>query len=154
MPANSPASYVPGCLVEFMPPTDTRCSGWRATITRGSTAADRYRVRVTWEAGPDAAAAAAVARFNECLGADWIFLGAPLSMNNGTAYAYPVGPAYCAETLRPAAGNAADSQALDAVAALLSADTWSSDHLDTVAEMVRATGRTVADPSDCEGAAQ
>lgn len=153
MPATFPASYVPGCLVESMPPTDHRCSGWRATITRGNTVADRYRVRVPWEAGPDAAAAAAVDRFNECMGAEWIVLGAPLSMNNGTAYAYPVGPAYCAETLRPAAGSPADSQTLDAVAALLSADTWSPDHLDAVADMVRATGRIVTDPSDCEGAA-
>lgn len=38
-----------------------------------------------------------------------------------------------------------DSQALDAVVALLNAEQWSSDHLDAVADMVRATGRTIAD---------
>ena len=38
-----------------------------------------------------------------------------------------------------------DAQALDAVAALLSAADWSSDHINTVADMVRATGRTIAD---------
>jgi hypothetical protein len=38
-----------------------------------------------------------------------------------------------------------ETQALDAVAELLSAADWSSDHIDAVAEMVRATGRTIAD---------
>jgi hypothetical protein len=40
-----------------------------------------------------------------------------------------------------------DAQALDAVAALLSAADWSSDHLNEVAEMIRATGRTIAEIS-------
>lgn len=38
-----------------------------------------------------------------------------------------------------------ESFALDAVAALLNAEQWSSDHLSAVADMVRATGRTIAD---------
>lgn len=38
-----------------------------------------------------------------------------------------------------------ESEALDAVAALLNAEQWSSDHLSAVADMVRATGRTIAD---------
>lgn len=38
-----------------------------------------------------------------------------------------------------------DSEALDAVAALLNAEQWSSDHLSAVADMIRATGRTVED---------
>lgn len=38
-----------------------------------------------------------------------------------------------------------DVAALDAVAALLNAEDWSSDHLNAVADMVRATGRTIAD---------
>lgn len=38
-----------------------------------------------------------------------------------------------------------DSEALDAVAALLNAEQWSSEHLEAVAEMIRATGRTIAD---------
>lgn len=100
MSTDSPASYVPGCLVAYVPPTSTRGSAWRATITRGSGAADRFRARVPFAYGPDAAARAVVARFNECLAADWQVLGAALSLDGGTAYAYPVGPAHCAETLR------------------------------------------------------
>ena len=46
-----------------------------------------------------------------------------------------------------------DAQTVDAIAALLSADTWSSDQLNTVADMVRATGRVIADPAESEGAA-
>lgn len=38
-----------------------------------------------------------------------------------------------------------DVEALDAVAALLNAEQWSSDHLNAVADMIRATGRTIAD---------
>ena len=38
-----------------------------------------------------------------------------------------------------------DTQALDAVAELLSAADWSSDHLNAVADMIRATGRTIED---------
>ena len=38
-----------------------------------------------------------------------------------------------------------DAAALDAVAALLSAADWSSDHLSAVADMIRATGRTIED---------
>lgn len=36
-------------------------------------------------------------------------------------------------------------QALDAVAALLNAEQWSSDYLNAVADMIRATGRTIED---------
>lgn len=39
----------------------------------------------------------------------------------------------------------AESAALDAVAALLSAEEWSSEHIQAVADMVRSTGRTIAD---------
>ena len=38
-----------------------------------------------------------------------------------------------------------DSAALDAVAELLSSEQWSSDHIEAVADMIRATGRTIAD---------
>ena len=38
-----------------------------------------------------------------------------------------------------------DTAALDAVAALLSAEQWSADYLDAVADMVRSTGRTITD---------
>lgn len=41
----------------------------------------------------------------------------------------------------------AESQALDAVAGLLNAAEWSSDHLNAVADMIRATGRTLEDIS-------
>lgn len=36
-------------------------------------------------------------------------------------------------------------QALDAMADLLNASDWSSDHLNAVADLIRMTGRTVAD---------
>lgn len=39
----------------------------------------------------------------------------------------------------------ADRQTLDAVAALLNTEQWSSDHIEAVAEMVRGTGREVGD---------
>lgn len=38
-----------------------------------------------------------------------------------------------------------DVQALDAIAALLNAEDWSSDHLAAVADMIRSTGRTIED---------
>lgn len=38
-----------------------------------------------------------------------------------------------------------EAQALDAVAALLNNEQWSSDHLEAVADMVRATGRAIGD---------
>jgi len=38
-----------------------------------------------------------------------------------------------------------DRQALDAVAALLNAEQWSSDHIQAVAEIVRGTGREIND---------
>ena len=37
------------------------------------------------------------------------------------------------------------AQALDAIAALLSSEDWSSDHLSAVADIVRSTGRTIED---------
>lgn len=38
-----------------------------------------------------------------------------------------------------------DSAALDAITELLSSEQWSADHIEAVADMVRATGRTIAD---------
>lgn len=97
--SDHPTAYVPGCLVSYVAPTNTSGSVWRATITRGSGAADRFRARVPFADGPDAAARAVVARFNECMAADWQILGAALSLDGGNAYAYPVGPAYAAAIL-------------------------------------------------------
>ena len=71
-------------------------------IRRGQDRRDCYRAAVPSADGPDAAARAAVARFNAALNADrepWALLGAALSMDGGNRYAYPVGPAYCAPTL-------------------------------------------------------
>jgi hypothetical protein len=52
---------------------------------------------VAFNEGPDAAALAAVERFNAELIPDglgrWQVLGAALSMDGGDRYAYPVGPA-------------------------------------------------------------
>ena len=101
--SHSPFRYVPGCAVEYRGATERRGSAWVATIRRGHERRDCYRAAVPSPDGPDAAARAALARFNAALNADgfdsWVLLGAALSMNGGNLYAYPVGPAYCAETL-------------------------------------------------------
>jgi hypothetical protein len=98
----SPFRYVPGCAVEYRGPTDRGGSQWVAVIRRGRERRDCYRAAVPYNAGPDAAARAAVARFNTALNADrepWQLLGAALSMDGGNRYAYPVGPAHCAPIL-------------------------------------------------------
>ena len=103
---HAPSAYVPAVAVAYMPPTDTRGSQWRATLTRGTGDANRWRARVPYNAGPDAAAAAVVARFNETMGNDhgdaWHVFGAALSLDSGSAYAYAVGPRHSAETMRAA----------------------------------------------------
>ena len=103
---HAPSAYVPGIVVAYVPPTDTRASGWRATLTRGAGAVNRWRARVTYNDGPDAAAAAVVARFNEAFGNTngdaWRVLGATLSLDGGTMFAYAAGPEHCAGTLRDA----------------------------------------------------
>jgi hypothetical protein len=98
---SSPERYVPGCLVRYRPPTDTRGGRWLAVIKRGNQPGDRFAASVPFHDGPDAAAAAAVAKFNQCMpgvvkreGAGWIVLGAALSLDGGDSYAYPVGPSY------------------------------------------------------------
>lgn len=89
--SHSPSAYVPGAVVRYAGPTDTRCSQWIATIARGTTAADKVRASVPYNDGPDAAVAVAVRRFNAKLDADWRVLGPALSLDGGTTYAYPVG---------------------------------------------------------------
>jgi hypothetical protein len=123
--------------VAYQGPTDRRGSQWVATITRGQGSENRFRVAVPYEQGPDAAAAAVIARFNECMDAEWRVTGPALSLDGGNRYAYPCGVQV----------GITDEQALDAVAALLSAEQWSSDHLCTVADMVRETGRTINEPA-------
>lgn len=99
---NAPHAYVSACLVDYRGATDRRGAVWRATITRGSGAANRYRASVPFEEGPDAAAAAVVARFNEALDADWRVLGVALSLDGGDRYAYATAPAYYTATMRAA----------------------------------------------------
>ena len=93
----SPAHYVLGCSVEYRGPTDRRGSQWVAVIRRGRKRSDCYRAAVPFADGPDAAAWAAVERFNSELIPDglgrWQVLGAALSMDGGDRYSYPVGPA-------------------------------------------------------------
>ena len=99
----SPAHYVPGCSVEYRGPTDRRGSEWVAVIRRGRKRSDAYRAAVPFADGPDAAARAAVDRFNAELVPDglgrWQVLGAALSMNGGDRYSYPVGPVSLADVL-------------------------------------------------------
>jgi hypothetical protein len=133
----SPSTYVPGAIVEFK----VRANGaavWTATVNRGPGAINRYRAYVPSIEGPDAAVVKVLNRFNETMDADWIVLGPALSLDGGNRYAYPVGPAYLNR----------DGAALDAAAALLSAADWSSDHIEAVADLIRATGRTIADLCD------
>lgn len=87
-----PFNSLPGALVEFQAPTQRSGPKWRATITRGSGAANRWRASVLAQYGPDAAVEDLLQRFNECHGSQWIIQGLPLSLDNGNAYAYPVGP--------------------------------------------------------------
>lgn len=96
---HAPFRYVPGCVVEYHGATNTRGSRWIATVTRGHDWADRFRAAVPYESGPDAAALAAVERFNAAMGADWQLIGAALSLNGGNHYAYPVGSADLAPIL-------------------------------------------------------
>lgn len=90
--SSCPASYTAGATVRYVAPTNTRGSRWLATITRSNGAANRWRASVPYADGPDAAAAAVVARFNECLSADWQIKGPALSLDGGDTYAYPIGP--------------------------------------------------------------
>jgi hypothetical protein len=105
--SNSPFRYVPGCSVEYRPATDRRGSQWVAVIRRGRKRSDCYRAAVPFADGPDAAARAAVDRFNAELIPDglgrWQVIGAALSMDGGDRYAYPVGPANLADVLPMAA---------------------------------------------------
>ena len=95
--SSHPFRYVPGCLVEYRGPTNTKGGRWVAVIKRGRDRADQYRATVPFAAGPDAASRAAVARLNDELLEDrpecdkWVVLGAALSMDGGDRYAYPVG---------------------------------------------------------------
>ena len=95
--SSHPANYVPGCSVEYRGPTNTQGGKWAAVIKRGRDRCDQYRATVPFAAGPDAAARAAVDRFNTELIPDglgrWQVLGAALSMDGGDRYSYPVGPA-------------------------------------------------------------
>lgn len=136
--SHSPTAYVPGLTVTYVPPTDTRGSRWRATLARGAGAVNRFRVSVPYADGPDAAARAVVGRFNETRGADWIVYGAALSLDGGNHYAYPAGPRDVADP---------SATALDRIAATLSGSVWSPDTVDAVADILRSTGRTVADVS-------
>lgn len=93
--SSHPSRYVPGCLVRYRPPTNSSGSAWLAVIKRGNMAHERLSVRVPFHDGPDAAAEAAVAKFNQSIpDTEWLVLGAALSLDGGETYAYPVGPSY------------------------------------------------------------
>ena len=89
---SSPSRYVPGCVVKYHGPTDTKGSRWIATIRRGSQRQDVYRASVSFNEGPDAAAQDAVDKFNQKMESDWIVLSFPQSIDGGDTYSYPVGP--------------------------------------------------------------
>ena len=89
----SPSRYVPGCVVKYHGPTDTKGSRWTATIRRGSQRQDVFRASVSFNEGPDAAVQAAVDKFNQKMESDWVVLSFPHSIDGGNIYSYPVGPA-------------------------------------------------------------
>jgi hypothetical protein len=100
---HAPFRYVPGAVVKYCGPANTRGSQWIATIRRGQTRADVVRVAVPYSDGPDAAAAAVVDSFNDRMANDdahaWRVLGAAQSIDGGDTYAYPVGPVGLVEIL-------------------------------------------------------
>lgn len=91
--SESPANYTPGAVVKYSPATDTKGSRWTATIKRGNNRADITRASVPYADGPDAAAAAVVARFNATheLRTPWQITGPALSLDGGNLYAFPIG---------------------------------------------------------------
>lgn len=89
---NAPFNALSGVLVEYRRPTNRNVARWRATITRGSGAANRWRQSVPYADGPDAAVRALLEHLRESEGLLWTIKGTPLSLGNGDVYAYPVGP--------------------------------------------------------------
>ena len=90
---NAPFNALPGVLVEYRRGTNTRPSAqWRATLTSGSGARNRWRASVPYQDGPNEAVAELLRRYNEAQGTQWIIQGTPLSLSNGEVYAYPVWP--------------------------------------------------------------
>jgi hypothetical protein len=92
--SHSPYHYLPGLLVKYAGATDTKGSRWIATLTRGIGAENRYRASVPYADGPDAAAAAVVARFNEVMGTAWRIDPTALSLDGTTTFAYGCLTAY------------------------------------------------------------
>ena len=56
-----------------------------------------------------------------------------------------IGDTYGVDLETWSALDSKEARALDAVAELLNNEQWSSDHLEAVADTVRATGRTIGD---------
>jgi hypothetical protein len=83
-----PKNYVPGLVVRYGGPTDTKGSRWNATLTRGTGAVNRYRASVPYADGPDAAAAAVIVRFNEVNGTAWRTDPTAFSLDGTVTFAY------------------------------------------------------------------
>jgi hypothetical protein len=82
-----PSPCVPGCVVKYHGPS------WIATIRRSTDRQDAFSASVPFNEGPDAAVQAAVDKINRKMGFDWVVLSFPQSIDDGTTYSYPVGPA-------------------------------------------------------------
>ena len=80
---NAPFNSLPGVLVEYRRPTNRNAPKWRATLTRGSGARNRWRASVPYQDGPTEAVAELLSRYNEAQGTQWIIQGTPLSLSNG-----------------------------------------------------------------------
>ena len=88
--SSAPKHYTQGLTVKYHGPTDTRCSLWVATLVRDSET--KVTAWVTFDDGPDNAAADCLRKLESTLGIDWIVKGQAASLNNGDVYVYCVGP--------------------------------------------------------------
>ena len=86
--SDHPSRYVPAAVVSYAGATETMGSRWRALIDRGNGC--RFRAAVPYDSGPDAAAAAVVAKANKALQVRWAVVGPALTLDGGNRYAYPV----------------------------------------------------------------
>jgi hypothetical protein len=88
---DSPKSCLPGAVVKYCGPTNCRGSRWLATINRGNEPQHKFRASVPFDQGPDAAAAAVIAKANKYFSTNWHFIPPAISIDgSGCNYVYPI----------------------------------------------------------------
>ena len=88
MPSDHPAKYLPAAVVKYCGATNRFGSRWRAVVDRGGVC--KWRAAVPFEAGPDAAVEAVLAKVSRDLDVRWQVVGPALTLDGGSTYAYPV----------------------------------------------------------------